>query len=77
MKRIVKLNESDLARIVRKVIQEGTISKTVTIDCTKKTMDSLPMSSAQLTKYCNTKTKNNTSSYGGGSFRGAGAGSDW
>ena len=68
MKRIVKLNESDLERIVRRIIKEGTISKTVTIDCTKKTIDGLPTSDAQYKKYCD---------FGGGKFSGSGAGGDW
>ena len=53
MKRILKLNESDLNRIVRRVINEQS-EKTVSmkLDCDKKTIEGFKLSQEQLTNFC-------------------------
>jgi hypothetical protein len=60
MKKIVRLTESDLTRIVKRVIsEEGRISfeQKVSIDCGTKKMDGFVMSSQQVTYYCSKDSK--------------------
>jgi hypothetical protein len=53
MKKIVRLTESDLTRIVKRVINEQTV-KTVTmkLDCDKETIEGLPLSPEQIKNFC-------------------------
>jgi hypothetical protein len=60
MKRIVRLTESDLTRIVRKTINENKrsflleapVAKSVQLDCALNTIDSMKMTQEMITKYC-------------------------
>ena len=52
MKKIIRITESDLARIVKRVINENTISKTLTIDCTSKLIGGLALTDQQFKTWC-------------------------
>jgi len=60
MKRKIRLTESELYRLIRRVISEQTTKQvTVTVDCTAKTLDTMAMTAPMITKYC-TETKGTT-----------------
>jgi hypothetical protein len=50
MKKVIRLTESDLRRIVRRVINENIVKKTVDIDCVNKTIDGITVDDVQ--KWC-------------------------
>ena len=53
MKKIIRLTENDLTRIVKRVINEQTV-KTVTmkLDCDKETIEGLSLSPEQIKNFC-------------------------
>lgn len=55
MKRKIRLTESELTRLIKRVISEQTTKQvTVTIDCTANTLDTMAMTQPMITKYCAT-----------------------
>ena len=67
MKNVVKITESDLIRIVKRVVNEQSTKKImVSIDCEKFTINKLKLTPNQITEFCN--------GLGGGGSPGTGGG---
>ena len=73
MKKTIRLTESDLTRIVKRVINEQTV-KTVTmkLDCDKETIEGLSLSPEQIKNFC---WSGRFGQPGGGGSRPSGGGS--
>jgi len=60
----VKLTESDLLKIVKRIISEGQgVKKTIVLDCESRTADGTILTPKQFSKWCSVTTQTTTMSY--------------
>ena len=62
----VRLTESDLMRIVKRIINEGAVQKNILLDCAARTADGTQLTAEQITKWCS-GAQPQTQTTGGGS----------